>query len=41
MPPRGRGVPGIADYMDEFGDRVPKALEAELAAAMARVAAAQ
>jgi len=32
---------GIADYMDEFGTRVPKALEAELAAAMARVAAAQ
>jgi len=32
---------GIADYMDEFGARVPKALEAELAAAMARVAAAQ
>jgi phosphoenolpyruvate carboxykinase (GTP) len=32
---------GIADYLDEFGTRVPKALEAELAAAMARVAAEQ
>jgi phosphoenolpyruvate carboxykinase (GTP) len=30
---------GISDYLDEFGARVPKALEAELAAAMARVAA--
>jgi phosphoenolpyruvate carboxykinase (GTP) len=30
---------GISDYLDEFGDRVPTALEAELAAAMARVTA--